>query len=153
MNNYFVEPYSPDDIMHFGVKGMKWGVRRSKYYMDDGSLTRYGKLRSQKRSMSPDRYKKLKKQYKEDVNNQYKKIKGGTSLGQKLLYNNATRKRQAEYMVNRKMSEADAAKKAKKDAWRNAAWMLPASAAYGVIAGKYIGERMPVNALQKRRRR
>lgn len=139
MNNYFVEPYSPDDIMHFGVKGMKWGVRRSKYYMDDGSLTRYGKLRSQKGSMSPDRYKKLKKKYKEDIKNQYKKIKGGTSLGQKLLYNNATRKRQAEYMVNRKMSEADAAKKAKKDAWRNTLILSPVAAASGVLAERSIG--------------
>lgn len=28
---YFVEPDAPDDIYHYGVKGMKWGVRKTRY--------------------------------------------------------------------------------------------------------------------------
>ncbi len=34
---------NPDDIFHYGVKGMKWGVRRYRNY--DGTLTEAGKHR------------------------------------------------------------------------------------------------------------
>lgn len=45
--------YSPSDIMHYGVIGMKWGIRR--YQNPDGTLTELGKKRfaeSQKRLIS-----------------------------------------------------------------------------------------------------
>ena len=35
--------YKPNDLLHFGVKGMKWGVRR--YQNTDGTLTNAGKKR------------------------------------------------------------------------------------------------------------
>lgn len=129
MSTFYTAPPQPNDIMHYGVRGMKWGIRRSKYYKDDGSLTRYGKLRANKHKMSPDQYKAKKKKLKSDIDKKYREINLNTGLGQKLLWNRATRRRQAEYMVNRGMREQDAANKAKRDAVRNTAVITAAQLA------------------------
>ncbi len=52
------EPY----LMHYGVKGMKWGVRR--YQNADGTLTAKGKKRERKDRLR--RAKKYSKYYKQD---------------------------------------------------------------------------------------
>lgn len=46
----------PDELMHYGVKGMKWGVRR--YRNKDGSLTDAGKKRDFKKDL-----RKLRRAY------------------------------------------------------------------------------------------
>lgn len=48
-----MEYYNDEYLMHYGIKGMKWGVRR--YQNPDGSLTSAGKKRMQKQV---DRVKK-----------------------------------------------------------------------------------------------
>lgn len=46
MNEYYIsrENESEEDIEHYGVPGMKWGVRR--YRNKDGSLTAKGKIKA-----------------------------------------------------------------------------------------------------------
>lgn len=51
-NNYYAEEY----LIHFGTKGMKWGVRR--YQNKDGSLTDAGKKR-----LSNELVKEYKREY------------------------------------------------------------------------------------------
>lgn len=53
MGVYYVSgvPYSSDYLMHFGIKGQKWGIR--KYQNEDGSYTEAGK----------ERYAKMKNKY------------------------------------------------------------------------------------------
>lgn len=48
MNYYIVDGrwYSSEELYHWGVKGMKWGVRR--YQNEDGTLTPAGKKRLRK---------------------------------------------------------------------------------------------------------
>ena len=59
MSRYF--NYTGDDyVAHFGIKGMKWGLRR--YQNNDGSLTPAGKTRYNKKS---DRQLKLEAKYQQ----------------------------------------------------------------------------------------
>ena len=56
---WFVITPSDSDLMHHGVKGQKWGVRR--YQNKDGSLTALGKSRSKSREFTEEEKKFLTK--------------------------------------------------------------------------------------------
>ena len=60
-----------DELMHYGVKGMQWGVRR--YQNNDGSLTSAGKKRYNK--MSDDKLQKV-------LYKQVKKLEPNNPIGQ-----------------------------------------------------------------------
>ena len=70
---------SSDDIMHYGILGMKWGVRR--YQNKDGSLTNKGKKKYDK--MSDD---KLSKSLNKQVQKQRSEIHGGSNRWMTGLY-------------------------------------------------------------------
>ena len=53
MGNY----NNSDELYHYGVKGMKWGVRR--YQRTDGSLTAAGKRRYSDKEISDYRKRKI----------------------------------------------------------------------------------------------
>lgn len=79
---------------------------------------------------SIERHVQQKKLRKENIKNNYKEIKKQTSFGEKMLYNDATRKLAAKYMTDNNMSMKDAKRKANKEAMRNTAALL---GAYGAV--------------------
>lgn len=74
-----METYN-NELYHYGVKGMKWGVRR-KYYNKDGSLNTTGQQRKLKQDYKAERKaaanrserKASKTKYKKAVENTYSK--------------------------------------------------------------------------------
>lgn len=76
MEYYIYTSHATDrELYHYGVKGMKWGVRRYQNY--DGSYTRAGMKRY---NDSLDKYEKADKRYK-DAKTSYKNAKkSGSSM-------------------------------------------------------------------------
>lgn len=89
---------SGDELMHYGVKGMKWGTRRYRKY--DGSYTRAGVKRFDE---SLDKYEKADARYKKAKTN-YKNAKktGDSTDGMKTELTNARlQKKQAKIKLTK----------------------------------------------------
>ena len=159
-----------DYLEHFGVKGMKWGVRNAKSeykkarkaynksfnkaYNYSGNhpisqfVTKKGKAKSEnawnQASSDADRYNSAKSAYKNAkrerrnaIKDTYKDINKNTSFYEKIMFNDATRKKAAKYVVDNDMSVSEATAKAKGDAVRNTAILLAACGSIRV-AGRII---------------
>lgn len=85
-------------------------------------------------------YKQAKTERKDKINSTYRDIQKNTSLGEKLIYNDATRRKAAKYVVDRNMTMQDAKNKANADARRNTAIYLGAIGAY-TVANLYASSR------------
>lgn len=84
-------------------------------------------------------FKQVKKERKAAIKSTYKKLNSEASFKDKLLYNDATRKKAAKYVVDNGMSVSEATKKANSVAMRNTAIVL---GAYGAVAvGAYLKNR------------
>ena len=145
--------YDNNELYHYGVPGMRWGHRKAQPFsakatghriaakLYDVNARTYAKsnrtLSSMNKAARTTQLKKaaaaqqaanaksaVKKAKKQAINDTYNKLQSNASRKDKLLYNNATRKLAAKYVVNNKMSVADATKKANKAAIRNTAIVL-----------------------------
>lgn len=178
-------------LAHFGVPGMKWGVRKKyetsgtynrvqnakqgkmasklkrrmkwddyshsfdRYVNTSNGITKKGKARNdmyrkdmlskmssyntanKKYKASKQELKNAKKAYKSEVKKNTEFANKQATKMDKILYNDATRKRTGALMTKYKnMSYEEASKKAKKEAWRNTALVgLTAVAVYDIASG------------------
>lgn len=74
MNYYGTTFWSPTDLTHHGILGMKWGVRR--YQNKDGSLTAAGRKHYGASGLDNRKAKELEKNIR-DANKPRKKVPGG----------------------------------------------------------------------------
>lgn len=110
-----------DELMHYGTQGMKWGHRKAQY--TSSTASKYATGTNKIKSMLGSN-KTAKKKNKQKIKETYKNLNKQASIKDKIMYNNATRKKAAKYIVNNNMTVKEATAKSKKDAWRNTAVIM-----------------------------
>ena len=128
-----------DYLEHFGVKDMKWGVRKQKVLnaKSEYKKARKAGLGKDQLNSAKNAYKNAKRERKNAIKDTYKGINKNASFYEKVMFDNATRKRAAKYVVDNDMSVSEATAKAKGDAVRNTAILLAACGSIRV-AGRII---------------
>lgn len=128
-----------DYLEHFGVKGMKWGVRKQKVLnaKSEYKKARKAGLGKDQLNSAKSAYKSAKRERKNAIKDTYKDINKNTSFIEKLMFNDATRRKAAQYVVDNDMSVDEAIKKSNSEAVRNTEMFM---AAYGAVrvAGRII---------------
>lgn len=137
--DYYNNIFYPDYLMHYGVKGMKWGHRK-RYYDASGNLNARGIKKYAQKGYAQDSYNSNKTR----AGKVYDKVTNAHNYGGKMMYNMSSNKankaRAEKYVADqqakkdaRNTPEAKAARKekAKKAAKVGAAVAGTALAAYG----------------------
>lgn len=124
-------------LEHFGVKGMKWGVRKQKVLnaKSEYKKARKAGLGKDQLNSAKNAYKNAKRERKNAIKDTYKGINKNTSFSEKLMFNNATRRKAAQYVVDNDMSVDEAIKKSNSEAIRNTAMFIAAYGAVSVASG------------------
>lgn len=137
--DYYNNIFYPDYLMHYGVKGMKWGHRK-RYYDASGNLNARGIKKYAQKGYAQDSYNSNKTR----AGKVYDKVTNAHNYGGKMMYNmssNKANKARAEKYVADQQAKKEAAnspeakaarkEKAKKAAKVGAAVAGTALAAYG----------------------
>ena len=94
MRGYLGTYYEEDSLIHYGIKGMKWGVRR--FQKKDGTLTSAGKKRySEDVQRAQKKYDAAKKELSKANADYNKATLGGSLYDQKAIDNLAAAGRKA----------------------------------------------------------
>lgn len=124
-------------LEHFGVKGMKWGVRKQKVLnaKSEYKKARKAGLGKDQLNSAKNAYKNAKRERKNAIKDTYKGINKNTSFSEKLMFNDQTRWKAAQYVVDNDMSVDEAIKKSNSEAIRNTAMFIAAYGAVSVASG------------------
>lgn len=106
-------------------------MRRSNKYLE-GKIQEAQDKANERANIRADKAAKRKAD-KVAIRKQYKQYNAEASKFEKMIYNDATRKQAARYVVKKNMSVDDALKKAKKNAWINTGLYVTARLAPVVI--------------------
>lgn len=115
-----MENYTNNELYHWGIRGMKWGVRR--YQNADGTLTAAGKKRYDKevsklraeqkvvknKQATKDKFEKLEAK-KRELEQQKKDLEGESKVAQvkqKVAENRANKPKSVKEMTDDELSEA-----------------------------------------------
>lgn len=150
------------ELYHYGVPGMKWGVRKKYDYVTvrqaaknatkarkeavrelnesprKHTLAQYTRAanNAHKESIAADKAanRQRRAERKRQINDAYKEVTNNSRLSEKIFFNDATRKKAAKYIVDNNMSMDDAKRKANRVAIANTAAILAAIGGYAIAA-------------------